>query len=294
MRLGVRSSKVFDTKREAQAWGHQIESQTADRAIGWRTLEELCVRYTRDVSSLKKGRGKEANRIMQMLEIIGDKQLCDINQADISKWRDARLKSVSASTVLREANVIRHMFNVARVEWRWMDNKPHEGVKWPKEADPRHQRWTWKPIKMILKEGRRRGYKTREVTEAFHVSLRTGMRLKEVLMAPECLDVRRRVVVLPESKTGRAEIPVGRIACRLLQREPFTVGANEASTLFAKLTKQLLIDDLTFHDARATALTLLAKKVPVEVLAKISRHKDVSLLVNTYYRPTADDIARLI
>ena len=64
--------------------------------------------------------------------------------------------------------------------------------------------------------------------------------------------------------------------------------------LFSKLCRELLIEGLTFHDTRATALTHLAKKVPVEVLAKISRHKDISLLVNVYYRPKASDISRLI
>lgn len=64
-----------------------------------------------------------------------------------------------------------------------------------------------------------------------------------------------------------------------------------ASTLFAKLTGQLLIDGLTFHDARGTALTLLAKKVDCMTLAKISGHKDVSLLMSTYYRATPGEIA---
>jgi hypothetical protein len=36
----------------------------------------------------------------------------------------------------------------------------------------------------------------------------------------------------------------------------------------------------------------MAKKVPVEVLAKVSRHRDISLLVNTYYRESVDDIAK--
>jgi integrase len=52
-----------------------------------------------------------------------------------------------------------------------------------------------------------------------------------------------------------------------------------------------MIDGLTFHDTRATALTLLAKKVDVMVLARISRHKDIALLHRVYYRATADEIA---
>lgn len=79
-----------------------------------------------------------------------------------------------------------------------------------------------------------------------------------------------------------------------MQRAPFTVGANEGSVLFSKLCRELLIEGLTFHDARATALTHLSKKVDVLTLAKISRHKDISLLSNVYYRESAAQIAARI
>jgi integrase len=113
-----------------------------------------------------------------------------------------------------------------------------------------------------------------------------------VLAAPENFD--GRVVTLKTKTETRARIPIGRIARRLIKRAPFTVGANEGSTLFSKLCRELLIEGLTFHDTRGTALTHLAKKVDVLTLAKISRHKDLSLLSNVYYRQTADSIARLI
>ena len=72
------------------------------------------------------------------------------------------------------------------------------------------------------------------------------------------------------------------------------MGANEGSVLFSKLCREVLIEGLTFHDSRATALTHLARKVDVLTLAKISRHKDLSLLNNVYYREKADQIAARI
>ena len=119
------------------------------------------------------------------------------------------------------------------------------------------------------------------------------MRLNEALAAPSLLDRKRRVLRM-QTKTRVEEIPVGRLAFKLVDRPPFTVNANEASTLFAKLRKAQLIEDLTLKDARATALTLLAKKVDILTLAKISRHKDMELLRSTYYRETAEEIARRI
>ena len=37
--------------------------------------------------------------------------------------------------------------------------------------------------------------------------------------------------------------------------------------------------------------TLLARRVDVMTLARISRHKDLRILLNTYYRESAEDIA---
>lgn len=120
------------------------------------------------------------------------------------------------------------------------------------------------------------------------------MRLSEVLSAPENFDPSRRVVTIKTKTEARAQIPIGRIAAGLLLRTPFTVGPNEGSVLFSKLCRELLIDGLTFHDSRATALTHLAKRVDVLTLAKISRHKDLSLLSNVYYRERPDEIAARI
>jgi hypothetical protein len=39
-------------------------------------------------------------------------------------------------------------------------------------------------------------------------------------------------------------------------------------------------------------LTLLSKKVDVMTLAKISGHRDISLLSNVYYRESIEQIAR--
>lgn len=79
---------------------------------------------------------------------------------------------------------------------------------------------------------------------------------------------------------------------KLLEKsKPFTVGPDEGSNLFADLCADLLIEGLTFHDARATALTHMARRMDVMTLARISRHKDLRILMNTYYRETAEQIS---
>jgi len=292
---GQRSSKVFSTKREAQAWATAEESKAKRLKSSYGvTFGDAVERYARDVSSKKKSQKTEALRLATLCKHFGaDTPLSEIDSPHIAAWRDARLKIVKSSTVLREVNLLRNLFNVARLEWRWMDQTPFAGVKLPKDAPPRDQLWTWQLIKRVLRAPRIG--KTKEMQDAFHIALRTGMRLSEVLRAPENFDKKRVIVELEGSKTeAKAKIPIGRIAAKLLDRPPFTVGPNEGSVLFSKLCRELLITDLTFHDARATGLTSLAAKVDVLTLAKISRHKNLSLLSNVYYRKTAEAISATI
>jgi integrase len=188
---------------------------------------------------------------------------------------------------------LRNVFNVARDEWKWMKHSPFAGAKMPVENQPRQTTWGWREIRKVLRAPR--VGKTAEMQKAFHLALRTGMRLAEVLQSPTLYDADKKVVTLKTKTEQVGRVPIGRIAHKMLINQPsFVVDANEGSVLFSKLCRELLIKGLTFHDTRATALTHLAKKVPVEVLAKISRHKDISLLVNVYYRPKASDISKLI
>lgn len=295
-KMGVRRTAVWATKREATEWAARLESEIAAgkfKETPSKTLQQAVDKYLKTVSITKANAVDwERRRFAAFVEHFGDVQLSDITSEAIGNWRDARLKTVSGSTVLREVNLYRNMFKLAVEEWKWLEVSPFKGVRLPKENTPRTGIWTWQLIKRVLRAPR--DGKTREMQDAFHIALRTGMRLKEVLAAPENYDQKRRVVTVQSKTEARAEIPIGRIANKLLQRPPFTVGPNEGSTLFSRLTRELLIDGLTFHDARATALTHLSKKVDVMTLAKISRHKDLSLLMNVYYRKSADDIARMI
>lgn len=288
---GQKLSKTLDKKRDVEQWALEQQAQGKRLKGGWRTFRDAAEKYMEDVSSKKDGEKWECIRIAAFIAHFGKVPLGELDSPDIARWRDTRLKTVSGSTVVRESTLLKHIFSTARDEWRWMDHNPFRGVKMPSEAEPRDARWKWHQIKKVLRHAQQGGPKMQEVGDAFHIALRTAMRLQEVLAAPRGFDKARRVVTLSRTKTGKAVVPVGRIAGKLLERKPFTVNANEASTLFARMTKQVLIDGLTFHDSRGTALTHMAKKVPVEILAKVSRHRDISMLVRTYYRPTPDEVA---
>ena len=296
-RDGVRASKTFALKKDAQAWVLQQESKTTLRTD--RTLKQACDKYLDSVSIEKRSAVDwERRRFDTFCAHFGDIPLTDITSESLGNWRDTRLKTVSGSTVVREVNLYRNMFKIASKEWKWIEVSPFDGVRLPKENEPRDAIWRWHQIRRILRAGQRSGGKTLEVTQAFHIALRTAMRLKEALAAPEGFNDSRKIVTIPASKTNaRPEnIALTRQAQRVLRSMPksFAVDANEASVLFSKLCRQQLLRGLEFRDSRATALTLMSRKMDILTLARISRHKNIDLLRSTYYRETADDIAARI
>jgi integrase len=287
-RNGKRIAKTFPTKREANAWGIEQEAGAKRLKQGWRTFGAAVEDYEKSRTSTKRAQEWEKNALRRLLAQVGeDTPVGEIDTPFIARWRDERLKTVSGSTVNREANLFRNILTVARDEWEWIEVNPFSKVKLPKENAARTAVWRWQQIKRVLRAPR--SGKTAQVQRAFRISLHTGMRLQEVILgryAPA-----RRAYILPKTKSGEPqEVPLPKRALKLLP-DSFTVSPNEASTLFSRLCRELLIEGLTFHDARGSALTWLSRRVDVLTLARISRHKDLRTLNEHYYRETTEEIA---
>lgn len=319
-RNGQRASAVWDSKPEAESWARtkEIEFLATKRTGPIFTFGQAADKYGAEVSKQKDGSKWELLRLEAMRRHFGtDTPLSDLDAPQIGAWRDTRLngseatvaadgtilakasRAVSGSTVQREANLLRHVFSQARDEWHWIEHDPFKGVRLPKESEHRHQVWRWQEIKRIVRKlgyvsGKPPKTKLQEVALAFMLSLRTSMRASEVLrISPKTFDPVKRVVVVKAKNMLRSEIPVTRQAARLCKLAKFTLTADSLDVLFRKARGQVLLDDLNFHDARATALTLMARRVDILTLSRISQHKNLKML-QRYYRETSAEIAARI
>ena len=299
---GHRYSKLCDTKAEAQRWGYEkeIELEALAGSKG-KTFDAATAYYLKTVSPHKVDAVEwEARRFALMAGFFGGKTpLVKIDSAKVGKWRDWRLETVSGETVRREANLLRNLFKLARDEWKWISHEPFKGVRLPDGSEDRETVWRWWQIRRVLRYCQQGGPKQREAGRAFHIALRTAMRQNEIVAAT----LSGSIALIPRQKTSKkvvrepVKVPLTRHGVRLLKAcPPFTASANEISVLFSQACQACGIrekgkDGVTFHDARATALTLLARKVDVLTLSKISRHRDINILRRKYYRETAEEIA---
>ncbi len=106
---GESVSASFATKALAIAWATSIEAGIiAGKATGIpdKTFGDLLERYAKEVSVLKRGARWEQVRIALFLrDPIANIHLRDLNQTHFAGWRDRRLQTVQAGSVLRVSEV---------------------------------------------------------------------------------------------------------------------------------------------------------------------------------------------
>jgi integrase len=136
------------------------------------------------------------------------------------------------------------------------------------------------------------------VGAALLFAIETGMRMGEIA-ALKWSDIDKTVANVRRGKTAAAarRVPLSPEALRLLKQLPkdnetcFGLLPKQIDALFRKARDKALINDLHFHDSRATAVGRLAKKLDILDLAKMIGHKDLRML-QVYYRDSAEDIAK--
>ena len=298
MREGTRHRATFTTKAEAEFWAEGLVRGSSGKV----TLSDALKRYSAEVSTTKRGARWEQIRIEAFLRIVPfvDKPIERVSSGDLADWRDTRLKQVSAGTVGRELSVLSAVFQWAKIERKWIASNPVHDIAWPAKPKPRKRRVSPDDTKAILKA---LGYKSgppqhihHEIAIAFLLALETAMRCGELLsLSPEQVFLKRRFVHLDKTKNGdERDVPLSKEAVRLFKLIPkgFTIRGGSFDVLFRRARDRAGLPDLHFHDTRREAATRLSKKLDPMELAKMTGHRDLSLLMRVYYAPDASEAAK--
>ncbi len=139
------------------------------------------------------------------------------------------------------------------------------------------------------------------VAWAFLFALETAMRQGEIL-AMRRADLKDGFVHLPMTKNGESRnVPLSKEAKRLISLLPLgndelvPIDKDICCATWVRAKKRANLSQINFHDSRHEAITRMVKvrKLPVEVLAKITGHKTIGILINTYYNPDAQDLVEM-
>jgi integrase len=218
------------------------------------------------------------------------------------------VKGVQGTIVQREFKLLSHVFNMGKNEWRWIAENPISSVRRPKGGKARDRLITADEINRITLA---LGFNEAPVTTkkgivaiAFLFAIETGMRSGEILSLT-CDEIKGNVARLDKTKNGdERDVALSQRALKLLEYLPapenpgpdyalFNVSDDSRDTLYRKAVIKCGVKNLTFHDTRHEAITMLAKKLPVLALARMVGHRNINEL-RTYYNETAEEIAKLL
>ncbi len=300
-------SATYSTKAKAVEWATLKEAEIMEGRIApeaknkKRTVGEVFWRYAEEVSVTKRGWRWENIRLKSLCkEPLAKVKLIELTRQDLANFRDRRLKSVSASTVNRELNLISAVFTKARKEWEWVKENPVFELDRPKMPRPRDRLISQSEIdRMILVLGyspdRPIQTKTQLIGLFFLLAIETGMRLGEMCsLKHSSVHLPQQYIQLSMTKNGdRRQVPLSSKACTLCEQFLETriwTTSLVASTLFRKAVKRAGIENLHFHDTRHEAITRMSRKLDVLALARVVGHRDLKSLM-IYYNESATSLA---
>ena len=301
-------SKTFDSHLKALIWLEKTEKSMrlgTNQAIDTtKTLKDAVIRYRDEVSPTKKSKKYETNRLnyfLKMKSFPSNAPLHSLITRDIASWRNSR--NISNSSKNREISLLSAIFEMARIEWHWMEKNPTRDLKRLPPPPPRNRRISDFEIKQILHnlgyQEQRPIMQKQKVGVIFLIALETAMRQSEIATLDwSQVSLKERAVTLLETKNGdRRQIPLSSKARELFELmipqnhgNIFNISANSVCTTFRKAVKECNIIDLRFHDSRHEACTRLAQKLAVLDLAKMIGHRDTRSLM-IYYNPTIAELA---
>lgn len=306
-KAGQSHCATFPNKVQAQEWAAQVEADIIAGKLGKspdKTFGDLIDRYLKEVTVTKRGERPERLRLERIKrDKIAAVKLSDLSPDVFADWRDRRMKEVGNASVIREFTTMSHACTVAVKEWRWLRENPLSSVRRPPENPPRTRLITQDEIdRILLVCGPDYSTKMGRVGAAFEFAIETAMRAGEICgLTWDC--VHDTYAHLPRTKNGSSrDVPLSAKANDLLLNlkehtadgAVFGLSTSVLDALFRRARDRAMVVGITFHDTRALALTRLSKVLNIMQLARVSGHRDLSILQNVYYRESAADIAALL
>lgn len=295
-------TRTFRTKKQADLWAATLESDIGHgRFVDHReaektTLATLIDRYRREITPQKRGERAELSklRVIERHPIVR-RTVAGITGADLSDYRDDRLREVSAGTVNRELNIISHVFAIAVTEWRinLPRGNPVSAMRRPRADAARTRRLQEGEEDRLIAAALQYEVtpKALRMTGIIALALATAMRRGEIAgMTWKHVDLLDRTIHLPETKNGSARsIPLSRPAIAVLESLPRRIDGwvwgpaidpHSITTAFDRICTRAKIADLRFHDLRHEAISRLFENTDLTEMeiARISGHKTMMML----------------
>lgn len=289
-------AKSFLSRKAAEQWARQMEMRIesglpehlAEASLS--TFTDVVKRYEVEFSRKKRGYAVERYRLNTITQsCLGKLSPTQVTGPQIARFRDARLKLAGNATVRRELGLLRHILEVARLEWGLPYHvNPVDQIQKPQPPQGRTRRLLEEEeAKLLLALQRCRNA---EVPTMVRLAIETGMRRGEIVKLLWCdVNIQSRTALLRETKNGEDRmVPLTSVAIRILQEQAacrgtegrvFSTTASGLQQSWERAVKRSGLPDLHFHDLRHEAISRFFERgLSVPEVALISGHKTPSML----------------
>jgi integrase len=226
--------------------------------------------------------------------------MANLSPEAVAGFRDDRLKTCRANTVIRDLSVLSAIINHARREWGIAILNPLEMVRKPAMPPGRDRVLSREEEATLLAELDPVGRRNPLMQPMVIVAIETAMRRGEILaLRWEYVDLASRTIFLPMTKNGTTRyVPLSIRAMQTLASlarsadgTVFPIGMAAMEAAFLRAVRRSELGNLHFHDLRHTATSRMASKLPnVIELAAVTGHTSLQML-KRYYHPKASELA---
>jgi integrase len=260
--------KSFHRKADAERWAIEQESlmqtgQFAQIQTQGLNLADLMQAYAEKVTPTKKGAAQEFRRINRLMK-ERDLMLTPLPSAKphiFASFRDRRLND-GVRACQYDLVLLRHAWNMARVEWGWpLGDNPLSLIRIPKNNPPRERRLRLGEYEALrdASHGSRAWY----LWPIVDIAIETAMRRGEILnLEWQHIDWKKQRALLPMTKNGRSRwVPLSEPALKHIEQTPRTADRVFPITDVAfrqawdRLRNRACVNGLTFHDLRHEAIS---------------------------------------
>lgn len=300
--------RTFSARAEAEKWARSVEAEIDRGTYVSRfeaerlTLGDVLQRYAEEVTPSKRGAKDEAIRIGALRRHrIAATSMANLSPRLLAEFRDERLETCNAATVIRDFALLSAVINHGRREWNIAISNPVQLIRKPSAPKGRDRVLLPEEEARLLAELAPEGRRSPYLEPVVVLALETAMRRGELLALQWAhVDLSRRVAHLPLTKNGDSRsVPLSTRAVDTLRRMPrsidgrvFPISDAAMEAAFAKACRRAELVNLRFHDLRHTATTRLFELgLNIMEVATITGHKDLRML-RRYTHLRAEDLAR--
>ena len=217
-------------------------------------------------------------------------------------------KYVTPATINRELAVLSHILSCA-VQWGWMRAKLVKIERFP-EPETRFEYLTEDDAAHLLTAARNDHHP--QIYAFVYIALHTAMRASEVLgLKKSYIDLKKRVIHLPESKTGARDVPISTNLRGFLEEQLQSIAVDDwlfpssgsksghtedISTPWQRIimAAELAHRPITRHTLRHTAITHLVQAgVDLPTVQRVSGHKTFEM-VRRHAHQNADHVQKAL